>query len=62
MNIPKSFAAEELTNGYLIRRAAADFSIPLITNLQLGMRLFEALGEVNPSKLNPKSWNEYKTI
>ena len=40
VNIPKNFNAEELTNGYLIRRAAADFSVPLVTNIQLAMRIF----------------------
>ena len=62
VNIPKSFNAEELTNGYLIRRAAADFSVPLVTNIQLGMRIFEALSEVNPADLNPISWSEFKQI
>src|SRR5438105_2731312 len=32
INIPKSSAEDELANDYLIRRKAADFGIPLITN------------------------------
>lgn len=59
INIPKNFQEEELTNDYLIRRAAVDFKIPLITNRQLAMRLAEALLHKDPLNLEIKSWNEY---
>ncbi|MFZ5947869.1 MAG: carbamoyl-phosphate synthase (glutamine-hydrolyzing) large subunit [Stygiobacter sp.] len=59
INIPKNFQEEELTNDYLIRRAAVDFKIPLITNRQLAMRLAEALLTKDPLNLEIKSWNEY---
>ncbi len=62
VNIPKNFNADELTNGYLIRRAAADFSVPLVTNIQLAMRIFESLSEVNLHELSPISWSEFKQI
>ncbi|MEE9529409.1 MAG: carbamoyl-phosphate synthase large subunit, partial [Syntrophobacteria bacterium] len=42
INIPKNYQEEELTNDYIIRRTAVDFSIPLITNLQLAQRFVEA--------------------
>jgi len=59
INIPKNFQEEELTNDYLIRRAAVDYKIPLITNRQLAMRLAEALMNKNPLELDVKSWDEY---
>lgn len=43
INIPKNNEAEELSNDYLIRRAAVDCGVPLLTNLNLARRLFEAL-------------------
>ena len=59
INIPKNFQEEELTNDYLIRRAAVDYKIPLITNRQLAMRLAEALINKNPLELEVKSWDLY---
>ena len=45
INIPKNSGEEELKNDYRIRRKAADFGIPLITNIQLAQRLVEALSK-----------------
>jgi carbamoyl-phosphate synthase large subunit len=59
INIPKSSAVDELANDYLIRRKAADFGIPLITNIQLAQRFVEALSKKRPAELHAKSWNEY---
>jgi len=59
INIPKNFQEEELTNDYLIRRAAVDYKIPLITNRQLAMRLAEALVIKNPLELDAKCWVMY---
>jgi carbamoyl-phosphate synthase large subunit len=59
INIPKNSGEEELTNDYLIRRKAADFGIPLITNLQLAQRLVEALSKKSVAELQIKSWQEY---
>ncbi len=59
INIPKSFQKEELTNGYLIRRAAVDFGVMLITNRQIAMRLFEALSRGVLDRLQIKSSAEY---
>jgi len=59
VNIPKNFRVEELTNGYYIRRVSADFSVPLITNMQMAQRFIEALlhESTNPRKI--KSWCDY---
>ena len=59
INIPKSSAADELANDYLIRRRAADFGIPLITNIQLAQRFVEAVCKKGLAELHIKSWHEY---
>ncbi len=60
INIPKNYQKEELTNGYLIRRAAADFGVPLITNIQLAKRLVESLSRKSFDDLASKAWHEYE--
>ena len=59
INIPKHSGDDELANDYLIRRKAADFGIPLVTNLQLAQRLVEALAKKPLEELQAKSWQEY---
>ena len=59
INIPKSYSREEVTDGYLIRRKAIDFNIPLITNLQLANSLIEALSRYKLEDLKIKEWGEY---
>jgi len=61
VNIPKNYNELELTNDYTIRRAAVDYAVPLITNRQVAMRLFEALSKTTIESLKIKSWDEYKT-
>ncbi|MBN4056975.1 carbamoyl-phosphate synthase (glutamine-hydrolyzing) large subunit [bacterium AH-315-J21] len=59
INIPKDDHKDELTNGYMIRRAAVDFGVPLITNLQIAQRLCEALAYSDVENLAVKSWSSY---
>ena len=59
INIPKDSGEAELANDYQIRRRAADYGIPLITNIQLAQRLVEALAKKRMSDLEIKSWQEY---
>lgn len=59
INIPKNVQEEELTNDYLIRRKAVDFSVPLITNLQLAKRFVDAIENRKLEHLSIKSWDEY---
>jgi carbamoyl-phosphate synthase large subunit len=59
INIPKSVVAEDLTNDYLVRRAAIDFNIPLITNLQFAERFIDAIQNLKREDLAVKSWREY---
>lgn len=59
INIPKNYQKDELTNGYLIRRAAVDYNVMLITNRQIAMRLIEALTRTDINDLKIKSWDSY---
>ncbi len=59
VNIPKSAQEEELTNGYIIRRTAVDYNVPLITNRQIAQRLAEALTRVKLDELEIKPWSAY---
>ncbi len=59
VNIPKNSQKEELTNGYLIRRTAVDFDVPLITNRQVAMRFAQTLSRIGVEDLQIKSWSEY---
>ncbi len=59
INIPKNFQERELTNDYMIRRAAVDFNVPLITNLPLARRFMEATSKYRLEDLEIKSWREY---
>ena len=59
INIPKTYQKEELTNDYLIRRAAVDYNIPLITNLQIAQRLAEALCAIPIDELKVRPWSSY---
>ncbi len=59
INIPKSNEPKELTNDYHIRRAAADFSIPLITNPECAKLFVESICNYSEDDLEVKSWNEY---
>lgn len=60
INIPKNFQKDELTNGYLIRRAAVDYNVMLITNRQIAMRFIEAISRKRVEDLKIKSWDEYQ--
>lgn len=59
INIPAEYRKEELDDEYAIRRSAIDFSIPLITNLQLAELFVDALSKKRLEDLKIKSWDEY---
>jgi len=59
LNIPKNYQEEELTNDYLIRRRAADFGIPLLTDIQLAHRFVEAISCKGIEDLEVKSYSSY---
>jgi carbamoyl-phosphate synthase large subunit len=60
VNIPKNLTQEELNNGYLVRRNAIDFNIPLFTNARLASAFIQAFCEINMNDIPIKSWDEYK--
>ena len=59
INIPKNNQKLELKNDYLIRRMAADFDIPLITNAQIAIQMVEALEFHKKNELKILAWDEY---
>ena len=59
VNIPKNNREEELTNGYLIRRTAVDFEVPLITDIKVAKLMVEALEYYRQHGLEIKAWDEY---
>ncbi|UCF63596.1 MAG: carbamoyl-phosphate synthase (glutamine-hydrolyzing) large subunit [bacterium] len=59
INIPKNYQKMELTNDYMIRRAAVDYNVPLITNRQFAMRFAEAVSRISIKDLSIRSWTEY---
>ena len=60
INIPKNLTAEELDNGYRIRRAAIDLNIPLITNARLATAFISAFCTMGMDDIDIKSWKEYR--
>jgi carbamoyl-phosphate synthase large subunit len=60
VNIPKNLSTRELTKGYMVRRAAIDYNIPLITNERLASAFIQAFCSLSIDDIQIKSWNEYK--
>jgi len=60
INIPKNLSKTELDNDYVIRRAAVDNNIPLITNSRLAVAFLTAICKLTLNDLAIKSWDEYK--
>merc|ERR1712048_365929 len=61
LNIPNNFS-QRLEDNYLIRRAAADFGVPLLTNLQLTKLLAESLSVMKNEKYDPMNVKEYYAV
>jgi carbamoyl-phosphate synthase large subunit len=59
VNIPKDASEQELANDYMIRRAAVDHAVPLVTNIQLAQRLAQALTRKSLDELEIRSWDDY---
>ncbi len=59
VNVPKNFTPLELQNGYLLRRAAVDFNIPLITNARLATAFIRAFCSMSIDEIQIKSWDQY---
>jgi len=59
INIPKNRTLQELGNDYLIRRAAVDYSISLITNTQLADAFLRSFTALEKDDLEVKSLQSY---
>ena len=59
IDIPKDFSAEEMSNGYKIRRSAIDFNIPLFTNARLAVAFIRAFCSMDIEDIKIKAWDEY---
>ncbi len=59
INIPKDRTSRELDNGYVIRRAAVDYNIPLITDPHLAKAFIEAVAGLEVEQLEVKQLVDY---
>ncbi len=63
INVPmanrRSTMSDIITDGYIIRRQAVEFNVPVITNLQLAEALVEVLKQKNQNGNSIRSLNEY---
>ncbi|HET8947101.1 MAG TPA: ATP-grasp domain-containing protein [Candidatus Polarisedimenticolia bacterium] len=59
LNVPLGLDRRELTDGYIIRRRAIDYGVPLITNLQLAELLVKSLASKTLEDLRPLSYEAY---
>ncbi len=59
INIPTSHLRKEYEDEYVLRRAAVDFGIPLLTNVQVTKMFVKSVLEKKLENLEIKSWQEY---
>jgi carbamoyl-phosphate synthase large subunit len=60
ISMPKNPGEIGIGDSYLVRRAAVDFSIPLINNVQLTKLFVKALTRRKLEDLEIKAWHEYR--
>ena len=60
INIPDDYDAEVIEDDYVIRRLAVDFSIPLLTNIQIAKLFIEAISSISLSDLKSEPWDYYE--
>ena len=59
INVPRSYDSLGRPDGFLIRRAAVDAGVPLITDLQLARAVVESLRRKQPGELRIRAWQDY---
>jgi carbamoyl-phosphate synthase large subunit len=59
INVPREYDALGRPDGLVIRRAAVDAGVPLITDLQLARATIEALRRKGPGDLRTLAWETY---
>ena len=62
INIPKNRTKKELGNDFLIRRAAVDYSIPLLTNKELADAFIQSFIQLSNDDLEILSIDEYTKV
>jgi carbamoyl-phosphate synthase large subunit len=60
ISIPNPEDKTEFDSYYQLRRRAVDYSVPLLTNLQLAELVVQALASKTPADLAVKHWAEYR--
>ena len=59
INIPANYLAREIHDGYIIRRMAVDYNIPLISNLEIARAFLDAFLEIKKEERLPvRAYNE----
>ena len=59
INVPREHDEEGRPDGFIIRRAAVDLEIPLITDLWLARKVVRALAKYGVDDLQVKPWSDY---
>lgn len=59
INIPTKFNRKETSDGYRIRRKAADFNIPIISNRQVAKLFVKSLERYKEKDLGIEDWKHY---
>ena len=59
MGRKKKNISDVLTDGYIIRRQAVEFNVPVITNLELALALVKVLKQRDNNSTTIRSLNEY---
>lgn len=57
--VPDPQVAAEMDGAYLLRRAAVDYSIPLITDAEAARLFLKAISVKKPEELDIRPWQEY---
>jgi carbamoyl-phosphate synthase large subunit len=60
ISIPDPAAKKEFDSYSALRRMAVDYSVPLLTNLQIAELFVQSLAAKKPQDLEVKAWDEYR--
>ena len=59
INVPREYDEKGRPDGFLIRRAAVDLEIPLVTDLSLARKIVHAIGRYKKEDLRVRPWASY---
>jgi carbamoyl-phosphate synthase large subunit len=60
ISVPNPERRVEFDSDYLMRRLAVDFSVPILTNLQVAELFVQSLAVKRPRDLEARHWGEYR--